>query len=362
MAEERVYNFAPGPSVLPLPVLEQAASEMTNYRGCGMSVMEMSHRSKMFQDIFDETKADLKRILGIPDTHAVLFMPGGATMQFAAVPMNLIGTTGKADYAVTGNFAGLSAKEAEKYGEIRIAATSEGENHTYIPRQEELKLSSDAAYFYYCANNTIFGTEWNYVPDTNGVPLVCDMSSNIMSKPVEVSKYGVIFAGVQKNMAPAGLAIVIVDKKLIGRELPYTPNLLSYKTMLEKDSMLNTPPCYNIYMLGLVLKWVESQGGLPAMEERKKERAKLLYDCLDSSALFVCPTRRGDRSDMNVPFRTGKEELDAKFIKEAAAAGLVNLKGHRVVGGMRASIYNAMPIEGVLKLVAFMKEFESKNK
>ncbi|SHI10651.1 phosphoserine aminotransferase apoenzyme [Sporobacter termitidis DSM 10068] len=362
MFNERIYNFSAGPSMLPLPVLEQAAAEMTNYRGSGMSVMEMSHRSKAYLSIFEETKADFKRLLAVPDTHEILFMQGGATLQFAAVPMNLIGTTGKADYANSGNFANLAAKEAKKYGEVRIAASSEDKNHTYIPAQSALKISPDAAYFHYCANNTIEGTEWKYIPATGGVPLACDMSSNIMSKPVDVSKYGVIYAGVQKNMAPAGMAVVILDKKLAGKELAYTPKLMSYQVLLDSDSMHNTPPCYTIYMLGLVLKWLDRQGGLAGMEKIKAERAKILYDYLDGSPLFKGCASPEARSDMNVTFRTGNEELDAKFAKEAAAAGFENLKGHRNVGGMRASIYNAMPTEGVVKLVEFMKNFELKNK
>jgi phosphoserine aminotransferase len=361
MFKERIYNFSAGPSMLPLPVLEQAAAEMTNYRGSGMSVMEMSHRSKIYISIFDETKADFKRIMNVPDTHDILFIQGGAWLQFAAVPMNLIGTTGKADYAVTGNFAGLAMKEAKKYGEIHIAASSEDKNHSYIPAQEELKLTPDAAYFYYCANNTIFGTEWKYVPETNGVPLVCDMSSNIMSKPVDVSKYGLIYGGVQKNMAPAGMAVVIIDRKLAGKELPFTPTLMKYQTMIDTDSMHNTPPCYTIYMLGLVLKWVNAQGGVPGMEKLKSERAKLLYDYLDESKLFKGHAQKEARSDMNVTFRSGDDDLDDRFAKEAAKAGFDNLKGHRAVGGMRASIYNAMPVEGVIKLVEFMKDFEIKN-
>ena len=361
MANERIYNFSAGPSMLPLPVLETAAAEMTNYHGSGMSVTEMSHRSKVFQDIFDTTKADLKRIMNVPDTHEVLFMQGGATFQFAAAPLNLIGKTGKADYIVTGNFANNAYKEAKKYGEISLAASSADRNHCYIPKQEELKLSADASYVYYCANNTVFGTEWKYVPETNGVPLVCDMSSNILSKPVDVSKYGVIFAGVQKNMAPAGMAVVIIDKALAGHELPYTPLIMNYQTMIEKDSMYNTPPCYTIYMLGLVLKWLDTMGGLTGMEKVKAERAKLLYDYLEESRLFKPHADKEARSDMNVTFRTGDEDLDARFVKEATARGFVNLKGHRSVGGMRASIYNAMPVEGVEKLVAFMKEFEAAN-
>lgn len=362
MFNERIYNFSAGPSMLPLSALEQAAAEMTNYRGSGMSVMEMSHRSKIYLSIFEETKADFKRLMNIPDTHEILFVPGGATLQFAAVPMNLIGTTGKADYAVTGNFATLAMKEAKKYGEIHIAASSEDKNHTYIPAQEALKLSPDASYFHYCANNTIFGTEWKYIPETNGVPLVCDMSSNIMSKPVDVSKYGVIYAGAQKNMAPAGMAVVIVDKSLAGKELPFTPKLMSYQTMIDSDSMHNTPPCYTIYMLGLVLKWLDTQGGVQGMEKIKTEKAKILYDYLDESKLFIGCAEKKARSDMNVTFRTNSEELDAQFAKDAAKAGFENLKGHRLVGGMRASIYNAMPTEGVVRLVDYMKDFEAKNK
>ncbi len=362
MFNDRIYNFSAGPSMLPLPVLEQAAAELTNYRGSGMSVMEMSHRSKIYLSIFEETKADLKRILNVPETHEVLFMQGGAWLQFAAVPMNLMGAAGKADYAVTGNFSKLAMKEAQKYGQVTIAASSEDRNHTYIPPQEALSVSPDASYFYYCANNTIYGTEWQYVPETNGVPLVCDMSSNIMSKPIDISKYGLIFAGVQKNMAPAGMAVVIIDKKLAGKEFPFTPTMLSYQKMIDTDSMHNTPPCYTIYMLGLVLKWIDSQGGLTAMEKLKKERAGILYSFLDESKLFKSCADKDARSDMNVTFRTGDDALDDKFAKEAAKAGFENLKGHRAVGGMRASIYNAMPVEGVIKLVEFMKKFEMENK
>ncbi len=355
---DRVYNFSAGPSMLPLPVLEQAAAEMTNYRGTGMSVMEMTHRGKIYQAIFDETKADLRRILGVPDTHEILFVQGGATFQFAAVPLNLMGENGTADYAITGNFASLAAKEAKKYGSVHIAASTEECNHTRIPRQEELELTEGARYFYYCANNTIYGTEWDYVPET-AAPVICDMSSSILSKPVDVSKYGLLYAGVQKNMAPAGMAVVILDKSLAGRELPYTPTIMNYQTMIDKDSMYNTPPCYTIYMLGLVLKWVDAQGGLKGMEALRNARSSMLYDFLDESRIFRGAAEKSARSGMNVTFRTGSEELDAEFVKEATAQGLVNLKGHRKVGGMRASIYNAMPVEGVEKLVAFMKAFEA---
>ncbi len=361
MSNERIYNFSAGPSMLPLEVLEKAGSEITNYHGSGMSVMEMSHRSKVFQSIFDQTKADLKRLMQVPDTHEILFLQGGASLQFAMIPMNLITATGKADYAVTGNFSNIAMKEGKKYGEIHIAADTSDRNHTYIPKQENLSLSPDASYFYYCANNTIFGTEWKYVPETGNVPLVCDMSSDILSRPVDVSKYGIIYAGAQKNMAPAGLTVVIIDKSLIGHEMPITPIMMNYKTMVDKDSMYNTPPCWCIYMLGLVLQWVESQGGIAGMEARKTKRAALLYDYLDTSKLFHAAAEKEARSDMNVTFRTGNEELDAKFVSEATAAGFSNLKGHRLVGGMRASIYNAMPMEGVEKLVDFMAKFEKAN-
>ncbi len=358
---DRVYNFSAGPSMLPLEALERAGKEITNYQGSGMSVMEMSHRSKVFQKIFDDTQAKFRRALKVPEGYKVLFLQGGASTQFSAVPLNLIGRTGKADYAVTGNFAKLAWKEAQKYGEISVAATSEDQNHTYIPAQDQLKLDPRASYFYYCANNTIYGTEWQYVPETGEVPLVCDMSSNILSRPVDVSKYGLIFAGAQKNMAPAGLTVVIVREDLAGHELPYTPLMLGYKTMIDKDSMYNTPPCWCIYMLGLTLDWLESQGGVEGMEKIKHGKAKLLYDVLDDSRLFTCAAQPGSRSDMNVTFRSVSEELDAKFVAEATAAGFTNLKGHRNVGGMRASIYNAMPVEGVEKLAEFIKKFDKEN-
>lgn len=361
MSNERVYNFSAGPSMLPLEVLERAGSEITNYQGSGMSVMEMSHRSKVFQKIFDDTQAKFRSLLKVPEGYKVLFLQGGASTQFSAVPLNLIGGTGKADYAVTGNFSSLAYKEAKKYGTISLAATSEDKNHTYIPAQDQLKLDPEASYFYYCSNNTIYGTEWQYVPDTGRVPLVCDMSSDILSRPVDVNKYGVIFAGAQKNMAPAGLTVVIVREELAGHELPYTPLMLGYKTMIDKDSMYNTPPCWCIYMLGLVLEWLESKGGVEGMETIKHAKAKGLYDAIDSSRLFTCAAETGSRSDMNVTFRSVSEELDAKFVKEAAAAGFTNLKGHRNVGGMRASIYNAMPTEGVEKLCDFIRAFDRNN-
>ncbi len=361
MTNDRIFNFSAGPSMLPLSVLETAASEMTNYKGSGMSVMEMSHRSKVYQSIFDETKANFKRIFHVPDTHEILFMQGGATFQFAAVPLNLMGENGTADYAITGNFSKIASKEASKYGKVNIACDSSDRNHTYIPAQEDLKLTPGASYFHYCANNTIYGTEWKYVPDTGSVPLVCDMSSNFLSKPVDVSKYGIIYGGVQKNMAPAGMAVVIIDKSLAGHELPITPKIMNYQTAIDKDSMDNTPPCYTIYMLGLVLKWLDSQGGVEGMEKIKSKKAGILYDMLDNSKMFKAIADKDARSDMNVTFRTGDEELDAKFIKAATEAGFANLKGHRLAGGMRASIYNAMPMEGVEKLADFMREFEKNN-
>ena len=361
MAKERIYNFSAGPSMLPEEALRTAATEMLNYGGSGMSVMEMSHRSRIYQDIFDSAKTKLKSIMSIPDTHEILFLQGGASLQFSMIPLNLMCENGSADYAVTGSFSSAAAKEAAKYGKINIAADTSDKNHTYIPTQSQLMLSSDAKYFYYCTNNTIFGTEWSYIPDTGSVPLVCDMSSNILSKPVDVSKFGIVYAGAQKNMAPAGLTVVIIDKSLAGSELPFTPLMMSYKRMIEKDSMYNTPPCYNIYMLGLVLDWVINQGGLNAMQSLRDERSKKLYDYLDNSKFFFACAEVPSRSGMNVTFRSVKTELESEFVKEATSIGLVNLKGHRSVGGMRASIYNAMPIEGVETLINFMKDFEVKH-
>ena len=361
MGKERVYNFSAGPSMLPLEVLTRAGSEITNYQGSGMSVMEMSHRSKVFDKIFQDTQANFRRLFRVPDDYAILFLQGGASTQFSMVPLNLMGRTGKADYAVTGNFSNIAYKEAKKYGQINLAASSEDRNHTYIPTQDQLKLDPGASYFHYCANNTIYGTEWQYVPDTGDVPLVCDMSSDFLSRVVDVSRYGIIYGGAQKNLAPAGLTIVVIRKDLAGQELPFTPLMLSYKTMIDKDSMYNTPPCWCIYMLGLVLDWLESKGGIPGMEAIKHAKAQMLYDVIDSSRLFTCAVEPGSRSDMNVVFRTGNDELDAKFVKESVEAGFTNLKGHRSVGGMRASIYNAMPTEGVEKLADFIRAFDKAN-
>ena len=361
MNNARVYNFAAGPSVLPLSVLEQAGAEITNYRGSGMSVMEMSHRSKVFMEIFQETQDKLRRLMNIPQNYRILFLQTGASGQFSAIPLNLIGATGRADYAVTGNFSSLARQEAARYGKISLACDTGDRNHCYIPRQEALKLDPEASYFYYCANNTIYGTEWDYIPETGDVPLVCDMSSDILSMPVDVSRFGLIYAGAQKNMAPAGLTVVIIRDGLAGHELPFTPLMMNYQTMIDKDSMYNTPPCWCIYMLGLTLDWVAENGGPEGMERLKWQRANLLYEVLDSSRLFTCHADKGSRSGMNVTFRTGDEALDAKFVKEATEAGFVNLKGHRKTGGMRASIYNAMPVEGVEKLCDFILEFDRNN-
>lgn len=359
MSRENVYNFAAGPSVMPESALAKAQSELMDFNSCGMSVMEMSHRSKIYQGIFDDAKARLKRVMNVPDTHEILFMQGGATLQFAAIPMNLLGN-GVADYAVTGNFSNKAAQEAKKYGKVNIAADTSSTGHDRIPGQSDLIMTPGAEYFYYCSNNTIYGTEWQYRPET-GSKLVCDMSSDILSTNVDVSKYSLIYAGAQKNMAPAGLTVVIVDKSIVGNEMPFTPQVMSYKTMVDHDSMLNTPPCWCIYMLGLTLEWVESMGGIAGMEQLKKERAGLLYDYIDNSKLFKAHALPGSRSYMNATFRTGNEELDAEFVKGATARGILNIKGHRIAGGMRASMYNAMPVEGVKALVDYMKDFEVKH-
>ena len=361
MSRETTYNFAAGPSALPTEVLQIAASELLDFRSSGLSVMEMSHRSSLYLDIFNETKANLKKALNVPDTHEILFLQGGASTQFSMVPLNLMGEGGSADYAVTGNFAKIAAKEAGKYGKVNIAADTSESNHTRIPTQSELKLDPNAKYFYYCSNNTIYGTEWKYVPEVS-VPLVTDMSSDILSQEIPVDKFGIIFAGAQKNMAPAGATVVIIRKDLAGNELPFTPLMLNYKTMIDKDSMYNTPPCYTIYMLGLTLKWLEQQGGVAAMSELRKEKSGLLYDVLDNSRLFRGCAEKADRSYMNVTFTTGDADTDAAFCKAATAAGFLNVKGHRLVGGMRASVYNAVPMTAVKALAEFMKDYEVKNR
>ena len=355
---DRVYNFAPGPSMLPLPVLEKVQKDLLCYGSTGMSVMEMSHRSRMYLDIFEKTVADLREVMGIPEGYKVMFLQGGATAMFSAVPLNLM-DGGKADYVDSGNFAHNALVEAQKYGEVVVAGSSREDGYSYIP---DYTLSPDAKYVHITTNNTIYGTRWDHVPETNGVPLVADMSSNILSEVYDVSKFGVIYAGAQKNVAPAGVVILVIREDLLGHELPITPKVMSFKKMADADSMLNTPNCFGIYVAGLTFEWIRAQGGVAALEKINIEKAKLLYDFLDESTLFHGTARAKDRSRMNVTFVTGDAEKDAAFVKAAAAQGLVNLKGHRIVGGMRASIYNAMPIEGVQALVAFMKDFEARNK
>ena len=355
----KVYNFSAGPSVLPESVLKTAGAEIMDYKGSGMSVMEMSHRSPVFQEIFDSARDKLRKAMSVPESHEILLLQGGATLQFAAIPMNLM-AGGGADYAVTGNFSLKAAREAEKYGRVHIACDSALTKYDRIPTQAELTFSPDADYFYYCANNTVYGTEWQYIPET-AAPLVCDMSSDILSRPVDVGRFGLIYAGAQKNMAPAGLTVVIVRKDLMGRELPITPQIMSYMEMAKTGSMLNTPPCWCIYVLGLVLDWLESQGGVAGMEQLKRARAGKMYEFLDNSRLFVPRAKPGSRSDMNVSFSAGSTELDAEFVQTAAARGLMNLKGHKAAGGLRASLYNAMPMEGVDALIEFMKEFEVRH-
>ena len=358
---QRVFNFAAGPSQLPLQVLEKAGSEITSYHGTGMSVMEMSHRSPMFQEIFNETKNRLRNLMQVPDNYEILFLQGGGSTQFSMVPLNLMPKTGKASYAITGHFSEVAAREAKKYGDVSIACDTTDSDHDHIPSQDELIIDPNASYFHYCANNTIYGTEWSYTPDTVNVPIVCDMSSDFASRRVDVSKYGIIYAGAQKNLGPAGVTIVIIRKDLAGTALPKTPLMLNYQTMIDKDSMYNTPPCWCIYMVGLVLEWIEGMGGIEAIEQRKKQKSEILYRVLDDSHLFHCHAKPGSRSDMNITFRTGDADLDAKFVAEAAEQGLVNLKGHRLVKGMRASIYNAMPMEGVERLADFITQFDKEH-
>ena len=357
----RVFNFSAGPSMLPESVLREAAEEMLDYRGTGMSVMEMSHRSKAFDTIIKEAEQDLRDIMEIPDNYKVLFLQGGASQQFAAIPMNLM-KNGVADYIITGQWAKKAYEEAKKYGKVNAVASSADKTFSYIPDCSDLDIPEDADYVYICENNTIYGTKFKELPNTKGHTLVADVSSCFLSEPVDVTKYGVIYGGVQKNVGPAGVVIVIIREDLITDDvLPGTPTMLKYKTQADADSLYNTPPCYNIYICGKVFKWLKKMGGLSVMKERNEEKAKILYDFLDQSKMFKGTVVKKDRSLMNVPFVTGDADLDAKFVKEATAAGFVNLKGHRTVGGMRASIYNAMPKEGVEKLVAFMKKFEEEN-
>ena len=357
----RVYNFSAGPAVLPEEVLREAAEEMLDYNGTGMSVMEMSHRSKAFQEIIETAEADIRKLMNIPDNYKVLFLQGGASQQFAMIPMNLM-KNGVADYIVTGQWAKKAAAEAEKYGKVNIVASSADKTFSYIPDCSDLPISEDADYVYICENNTIYGTKYKELPNTKGKILVADVSSCFLSEPIDVTKYGVVYGGVQKNVGPAGTVIVIIREDLITDDvLPGTPTMLKYKTHADAGSLYNTPPAYGIYICGKVFKWLKKQGGLEAMKEHNEKKAKILYDFLDQSKLFKGTVVPKDRSLMNVPFVTGDADLDAKFVKEAKEAGLENLKGHRTVGGMRASIYNAMPVEGVETLVAFMKKFEEEN-
>lgn len=358
----RVYNFSAGPSVLPEPVLKRAAAEMLEYGETGQSVMEMSHRSKEYQAIIDETEALLRELMEIPDNYKVLFLQGGASTQFAMVPLNLFGGSGKADFVLTGQWATKAYKEAARYGEANVVASSKDKTFSYIPKLDPATFTKDADFFHICVNNTIYGTVYHEFPETGDVPLVGDISSCILSEPIDVSKFGILFAGAQKNMAPAGLTVVIIREDLIGHALDICPTMLNYQTHADNGSMFNTPPCYTIYIAGLVMKWIKEEfGDLKGMKAHNEKKAKILYDFLDNSKLFKGTVVPEDRSLMNVPFVTGNEELDAKFVAEAKKAGFVNIKGHRTVGGMRASIYNAMPIEGVEKLVAFMTEFEKNN-
>lgn len=359
---ERVYNFAAGPAVLPEEVLKEAADEMLNYKGTGMSVMEMSHRSKAFEEIIEEAEKDLRDLMNIPDNYKVLFLQGGGSTQFAMIPMNLMKNK-VADYIITGQWAKKAAAEAEKYGKVNKIASSADKTFSYIPDLRDLQISDDADYVYICHNNTIYGTTYHELPDTKGKVLVADMSSDILSQPIDVTKYGLIFAGVQKNVGPAGTVIVIIREDLITEDvLEGTPTMLTYKTHADAKSLYNTPPAYGIYICGKVFKHLKNMGGLEAMKKRNEEKAKILYDFLDQSELFKGTVVKEDRSLMNVPFVTGDKDLDAKFVAEAKKAGIENIKGHRTVGGMRASIYNAMPIEGVKYLVEFMKKFEAENK
>ena len=357
----RVYNFSAGPAVLPESVLKEAAEEMLDYKGSGMSVMEMSHRSKWFDDIIKDAEKDLRDLMNIPDNYKVLFLQGGASLQFAAIPMNLMKNR-VADYIVTGQWAKKAFAEAKIYGKANKIATSEDKTFSYIPDCSDLPVSEDADYVYICENNTIYGTKFRELPNTKGKILVADQSSCFLSEPVDVTKYGLLYAGVQKNAGPAGLQVVIIREDLITDDvLEGTPTMMKYKTQADADSLYNTPPCYDIYICGKIFKWIKDMGGLEEMKKYNEKKAAVLYDFLDSSKMFRGTVVKKDRSLMNIPFVTGDAELDAKFVKEATAAGFVNLKGHRTVGGMRASVYNAMPIEGVEKLVAFMKKFEEEN-
>lgn len=357
----RVYNFSAGPAVLPEEVLKEAQSDLLDYKGCGMSVMEISHRSRVFDDIIKEAEKDFRTLVGVPDNYKVLFLQGGGTLQFAQIPMNLMKNRA-ADYIITGNWAKKAYQEAKIYGDAQAIASSEDKNFTYIPDCSDLPVRPEADYVYICENNTIYGTEYHKLPNTKGKVLVADVSSNFLSRPIDVEKYGLFFGGIQKNVGPAGMVITVIREDLITDDpLPGTPTLMKYKTQADKGSLYNTPNCWAIYICGLVFKWLLGMGGLEEMDRRNRKKAALLYDYLDQSKLFKGTVRKEDRSLMNVPFVTGDKDLDAEFVAEAEKAGLVNIKGHRTVGGMRASIYNAMPYEGVAALVTFMEDFEKKH-
>lgn len=358
---KRVFNFSAGPSMLPMQVLEKAAAEMVSYEDSGMSVMEMSHRSPVYEKIITDAEALFRKVMAIPDNYKVLFLQGGASTQFAAVPLNLLNGSKKADYILSGQFSTKAFQEAQKYGDVVAVASSKDKNFSYVPQVDKSAFRADADYVHICYNNTIYGTKFPYIPDTGAIPLVADMSSCILSEPIDVSKFGVIYAGAQKNMAPAGLTIVIVREDLLGNARAETPTMLDWKVQADNGSMYNTPPCYCIYVAKLVYEWILQLGGLEKMQQLNEKKAQLLYDYLDSQSYYVAPVEKTSRSMMNVTFVTGDAELDKKFAKEAAQADLLNLKGHRSVGGMRASIYNAMPYEGVEKLVGFMKEFAKNN-
>jgi phosphoserine aminotransferase len=358
----RVYNFSAGPAVLPEAVLKQAASELVEYKDSGMSVMEMSHRSKAFEGIIQNTEQLLRELMNIPKNYHVLFLQGGASSQFSMVPLNLMKNSKKVDIVHTGSWTKKAMEEIKRYGSMNLLASSEDKKFSYIPKLDKNAFSKDAAYFYICSNNTIEGTRYNAYPETGDVPLVADMSSHILSEAIDVTKFGIIFAGAQKNIGPAGLTIVIIREDLVGHALDITPVMFNYAIHVENKSLYNTPPTYAIYIAMLVFEWMKKLGGITGMQKLNEEKAKMLYDFLDSSSMFKSPINKADRSLMNVPFVTASNDLDAKFLKEAKEAGLVTLAGHRSVGGMRASIYNAMPIEGVKKLVNFMKKFESENK
>lgn len=357
----RVYNFSAGPAVLPLEVLEKAQKELVTFGNTGMSVMEMSHRSKDYLAIIENAEAKMRKLMGIPANYRVLFLQGGASLQFAMIPLNLLKNTKKADFIDTGAWSSKAIKEAKKLGDIKVIASSKEDTYSHIPEYTKEQFRKDADYFYICENNTIYGTKFHTLPDTGDVPLVSDQSSCILSEKIDVNRYGLIMAGAQKNLGPAGVTVVVIRDDLVGEAKTDIPTMLDYRTHVDNESMFNTPPTYGIYILGLVFEWMEKQGGIEAIEKMNREKASILYDYLDESSLFKGTAAKADRSLMNVPFVTGNPEIDAEFVKEATAKGFVNLKGHRSVGGMRASIYNAMPIEGVRELVELMKVFESKH-